>query len=328
MSAAQANRAAEWAARAERSNLLALRLMAWIALRLGRRVARGLLHPITLYFLCFAPAPRRHSARFLARALGRPPSWPERYRHLHHFASVVLDRVYFVRGHTELFDIAIEGQGLLDAALAEGRGAVLLGAHVGSFEALHAISGWRPGTGVAMAMFPDNARKIQGVLQALAPDFKLHIIAIGRSGSSLAIRDWLDQGGLVGLLGDRFLASEGAAAGCTTLPFLGTPAHFSDGPLRLAQLLRRQVIFMSGLYCGGNRYQLRFQALADFRSPAVPGPPAEPGAREARVQQALQAYVSRLEALARERPDNWFNFYDYWCEEVEPTATATATLHG
>ncbi len=303
--------AAKWAARDERSNMPALRAMAWIAVTLGRPVARLLLHPITLYYLLFAPVPRRHSARFLGRALGRQARWRDVYRHIHAFASTVLDRVYFVRGRMDVFDIRIHRADLVDASLAEGRGAFLLGAHVGSFEALHAIGDSRPGLRVAMVMYPDNARKIHGVLQTLAPGFRLGIIAIGRSGSTLAIRDWLDAGGLVGLLGDRFLAGDARQGGTVTLPFLGQPARFTDGPLRLALLLRQRVVFMVGLYRGGRRYEVRFMPLADFRDPIT-----DAAERERRVQDALRAYVAQLEALAREVPFNWFNFFDYWCEDA------------
>ncbi|MDE2079755.1 MAG: acyl-CoA synthetase [Burkholderiales bacterium] len=310
--------AAEWAARGERSNLLALRLMAWIATTLGRPLARGLLHPIALYFLGTASAPRRHSRRFLARALGRPARWHEVYRHFHAFAATVLDRVYFVRGRMQAFDIRIHGVEHVDATLAEGRGAFLLGAHIGSFEALHAIGETRPGLRVKMVMYPDNARKIHRVLQALAPAFQLGIIGIGRSGSTLEIRDELDRGGLVGLLGDRFLAGDAREArhgGSALLPFLGAPARFTDGPFRLALLLRRRVIFMVALYHGGRRYEVRFLPLADFRTP-----PAEPAGREQALREALQAYVAQLEALAREAPLNWFNFFDYWGDDARREA--------
>lgn len=312
MSTTAPNAAApDWAAAGERSNRVALRFMAWVAVTLGRGAARLLLHPITLYFLCFAPAARRHSARYLARALGRVPSWRERYRHFHDFAAVTLDRLYFVRGQMGRFDLTIDGSARVDEALAEGRGAFLLGAHLGSFEALHAVGESRPNLRVAMVMYPDNARMIHGVLQAVAPDFQLGIIAVGRSGSTLEIRDWLDGGGLAGLLGDRVLAD--SQSRIVERPFLGRPARFSDGPLRLAMLLRRRVIFMVALYRGDRRYEVRFEPLADFRERI-----AEPAAREAAIQAALADYVARLEALCRELPTNWFNFYDFWREDPQP----------
>ncbi len=299
--------ARDWTTTRERSSLWVLRLMAWIATTLGRRVARVLLHPIALYFVLFASGPRRQSARYLQRVLGRPARLADVYRHVHTFAATVLDRVYFVRAQLDRFDIRQHGAELLDAALLEGRGAVLLGAHVGSFEALHASGQGRPNLRVAMVMYPHNARKIHGVLQALAPQAALRVITIGHSGSTLAIRDWLDGGGTVGLLGDRFLRGDPGRSGVAMLPFLGELAPFSDGPLRLAMLLRRKVLFMSATYHGGNRYEVRFEPLADFTTA-----PVSAAEREAAVQAALRDYVVRLEGLCRALPFNWFNFHDFW----------------
>jgi predicted LPLAT superfamily acyltransferase len=299
-----------WTDARERSNRFALWLIAWIAVHLGRGIARLVLHPITLYFVLFAPRARRHSKRYLARVLGRRPTIVDGYRHVHAFASVALDRIWFVKSRMDVFDLRIRGDRLVDDTLAEGRGAFLLGAHLGSFEALHAVGASRPGLRVAMVMYPDNARMIHRVLQALAPDFTLGIIPIGQRGSTLQIRDWLDNGGLVGLLGDRFLPAEAARGAPALLPFLGVPAPFVDGPLRLALLLKRRVIFMVGLYRGGNRYDIRFETLADFSTP-----PEDPAERERALRDALAAYVQRLEALAREAPYNWFNFHDFWHED-------------
>ncbi len=324
-----AKQAAEWAARREQGSRWALQFMAWVAVTLGRPVARLLLHPIALYYVLFAPAARRHSRRYLKRVLGRDANWRDGYRHVHSFASTVLDRIYFVRGQMQHFDVRTVGGPAVDASMADGRGAFLLGAHIGSFEALHAIGDTRPGLQVSMVMYADNARMIHNVLQALAPDFKLGIIAIGRPGSTLAIRDALNAGGVVGILGDRSVSADGgslnaqastaakaakagnSAGGMLSIPFLGLPATFSDGPLRLALVLKRRVFFMVGLYRGGNIYEVRIEPLADFTHP-----PASPQDREALMHSALRAYVAKLEALVHEAPYNWFNFYDFWREET------------
>jgi len=62
---------------------------------------------------------------------------------------------------------------------------------------------------------------------------------------------------------------------------------------------------MAGLYLGGNRYELRFEQLADFSD-------VERGERDAAIAQAMQAYADRLSELCRRAPYNWFNFYDFW----------------
>ena len=299
-----------WEHRRERGSLLALRFMAWVAVTLGRPVARLLLYPITLYFLLLAAPARRNSARYLRRVLGRPPTWRERFGHFHCFASTVLDRVYFVREQTDNFEINLRGDAASEDTLARGRGGFMLGAHLGSFECLHSIGKSFPGVRVTMVMYPDNARKFHGILKALAPRFELDVIGIGHAGSTLAIRDAIEAGRLVGLLGDRYLSADAARSPGVEIAFLGQPALFSEGPLRLAMLLRQRVIFMVGLYLGGARYDVRIEALVDFRDP-----PADRGAREQLIRQALHEYVRRLESLCREAPNNWFNFHDFWRED-------------
>lgn len=304
--------AEDWSTAPERSNALALKVMSWIALAGGRRAARCVLHPITAYFVLSSPALRRHLRRYLARALDRPVRWTDLYRHCHAFAATVLDRVYLLRGRYDLFDISVQGGEALCPAGVGAGGAFLVGAHMGSFEALRA-AGERAGAApIAMLMYPDNARKINQALAAIAPQAQPHIIPLGRMDAMLELRDWLDGGGLAGMLADRTLPGEGARHGSSSLavPFLGREALFNDGPFRLAALLRRKVFFMVGLYHGGARYEVRFFELADFTERC-----REPAEREARLAAAVRRYADTLAALCREAPYNWFNFHDFWGED-------------
>ncbi|MDA7418206.1 acyl-CoA synthetase [Xenophilus arseniciresistens] len=321
-------RQAAWADAPERSNLLALRFIVGMALWLGRPLTRLLLHPITLYFLLFSPKPRRNIRRYLQRAIGPQAGWGDGYRLLHAFASTVLDRVFFLRGRLALFDVGVRGEAHIVGQLAQGRGAFLVGAHMGSFEALSACRQLHRADAagaahvdqpmdlrLAMLMYPDNARRINAVLDAISmPACKPHLIALGRPAAMLELRDWLDAGRMAGMLADRSLAPAEAGAsargGTVMLPFLGRPAPFSDGPFRLAAMLRRPMVFMAGIYHGGARYELLFEPLADFSAL-----PRDAAAREEAIQEALRAYVQRLESLCRAHPHNWFNFHDFWLED-------------
>ena len=83
---------ARWTRKRSRGSLALMRLMVWIALRLGRWPAWLILHGITGYFLLFSLEGRRASRSYLARVLERPPRLTDVYRHYHTFAITLLDR--------------------------------------------------------------------------------------------------------------------------------------------------------------------------------------------------------------------------------------------
>jgi predicted LPLAT superfamily acyltransferase len=295
------NSTPEWMRQRERSNLGILRFMVWISLTLGRPVGRVVLRGIALYFLLFSPQARRHSRAYLARALGRPATWRDGYRLVLSFASTVHDRVYLLNDCFDLFDIEFVGNDAVRAALQRQPGALLVGAHLGSFEVLRAMAHSHAHAPVAMMMYEDNARKINTILSAINPQAQQDVVALGHPDSMLKARDRLDAGHLVGLLADRSLANDSTAE-CM---FLGAPARFPVGPWRMAAMLRRPVFFMAGLYLGGNRYRLHFELLADFST-------VERGQRDDAIAQAMQRYAERLGEHCRQTPYNWFNFFDFW----------------
>ncbi|QTD43688.1 acyl-CoA synthetase [Ottowia testudinis] len=300
MTRAQQAHRAEWATRPERSSMLVLRLMVWLSLKLGRRLSRLILYPIAAYFVVFAPSAKRASKAFLGRALGRTARVKDGFRHVLTFASVVHDRVYWLRGRNDLFDITVSGEHHIAALRQQGRGIVFAGGHFGSFEALRVI-GERHGVDAKMLMFPDNARKVTAALTAINPALADSVIALGRPESVLRVRDHLESGGSVGILADRMLEGDK----CREVAFLGQPAPFPIGPWRLASMLGAPVVFMAGCYLGGNRYHLVFEPVVDFAQ-------VSPQQRTAAIDAAQQRFAALLEARCHEAPWNWFNFYDFW----------------
>jgi predicted LPLAT superfamily acyltransferase len=311
MSPAGIDHQAEWVKRPERSNRLMLRVMRWISLKLGRSLSRWVLAGISLYFLLFSPRARAASRGYLQRALGRVPHLSEQFRHFHSFASCIHDRVYLLNGRFDLFDIQVHGREVFDAAYASGQGLFLMGAHMGSFELVRAVGRQQPGLRVAMVMYEENARQINAALAVISPTAVQDIIPLGQIDSMLQVQARLDEGVVLGVLADRALD----AGPTLTLPFLGQPAAFPLGSMRLAAMLKRPVVFMSGLYLGGNRYAIHFEALADFTH-------IERAGRDAAVRQAVTGYAACLERHCRATPFNWFNFFDFWQPPTDGGGTA------
>ena len=296
---AQAN-APGWLRQEERSNLPILRLMVWLSLALGRPVSRAVVAGIAAYFMLFGPRARRASRAYLRRALPGA-SWRHVFRHFFAFASTIHDRIYLLNQRFDLFDIEVTGAQALHAALARQPGALLIGAHLGSFEVLRSAGRSLAGLRVAMLMYEENARKINATLAAINPAASQDIIALGRMQSMLEARDRLDQGYLVGMLADRGLGGD-ATRECD---FLGQPAPFPVGPWRMAAMLRRPVFLMVGLYLGGKRYRIHFEPLADFSA-------LERADRDPAIAAAMARYAARLTHYCRLAPYNWFNFFDFW----------------
>ena len=308
-SSAAPSASAEWKQRPERSSMLMLRVMTWISLRLGRGAGRVVLYGIAAYFLAFAPTARRMSRRYLQRVFKLPSpaavGWRQLFKHFLSFASVIHDRVYLVNDRFELFDIRIHNKQLIDDSVASGEGVFLIGAHMGSFEVLRSIGRQQPGLRVAMAMYEENARKINAALNAINPNAQQDIIALGHIDSMIHVHDLLAQGTVVGMLGDRSLGNDDTH----TVDFLGDPAELPLGPFRMAAILKRPILFMAGLYRGGNRYDIHFETLADFSALA-------PRGRTLAVQAAMTRYAALMAQYCYSAPYNWFNFFDFWQARV------------
>ena len=301
---------ADWVRHRERGSIVLLRLMAFVSLRLGRTLSRIPLYGIAIYFFLFAPTARRHSRRYLRLALGRRPGAGDRFRQILSFATTIHDRVYLINAQFELFNITIEGESLMHAQSKSGRGALLMGAHMGGFEVMHSLGRHQRGLRVAMAMYEHNARKINATLAAINPRMVADIIALGHIDAMLNIAERLDGGAFIGMLGDRTLGDEPVKE----VTLLGERAYLPIGPMRAAAILRCPVFFMAGLYRGKNVYHVVFERIADFS--ATPA-----GSRQAAVATAIDRYAAMLDKYCRSDPYNWFNFHDFWREPPQAATT-------
>ena len=292
---------ANWLEQRERGTLTALRLISWLTVTLGYRLGRALLYPICLYFVLFSPGARSASRAFLSRVQGRAASLGEVFRHFHVFASTLLDRVEILAGQGAGIEVQVHGTEVLESLMAANRGCLLLGSHFGSFEILRVIGESRRHIRVNLVMHEDNAPTMSQWLRARSPELAERIIAPGQPDTLLKVRERVQRGDLVAMLGDRVFAGERTV----TCEFLGADARFPAGPLLAAAILEIPAVTFFCVYRGPRRYEAYFELLAETI-------PAEREGREAAVADCVRRFASRLEAQVRSAPENWFNFYDFW----------------
>jgi predicted LPLAT superfamily acyltransferase len=297
----KASEADRWTTLPERGTPASLRTIAWIAVHIGRWAARLLLYPITLYFVITGRAARRISYEYLKRVRGGSAQWWDVFRHFHCFAATILDRVYLVRGEFEHFGLTVHGKEILQRHIESGKGSILLGSHLGSFEVLRALGVMERSFPLKVLMDTVHNQNITRFFDALNPQIAGTVIAPDRPDTLIKVKESLDGGYFVGMLGDRVSGGDKT----TRCQFLNAPATFPAGPVLLAAMMRCPVILLFGLYRGGNRYEIYFEHFADEII-------LDRDRRAENIQLWTQRYAERLEHYARLAPYNWFNFYPFW----------------
>jgi predicted LPLAT superfamily acyltransferase len=305
----------KWLERPEAGSVFGYRLIGTFARLCGRTAARLVLFPITAFFLIRRGPERRASRDYLQRALGRKPSLKDVAKQFYYFASVILDRLFLLSESFKRFDVQVHGLDALRAQWAKKQGVLVFGSHLGSFDALRVLSQYRKDVKVRVVLDTEHNAAITSFLNAFNPELARSIINARQDGAvtALAIKEALDEGALVTLLIDR--ARPGNQV--SNVNFLGESAPFPTGPWQIAAALKVPVVLCFGLYCGGNRYELNFEAFADTVR-------VERAAREASLNAIIQRYADRLAHYTRRAPYNWFNFYDFWHLNSTPPDAGSA----
>ena len=292
-----------WRDRPEAGSTTVIRASRHLVLFFGRTLSRAFLVLVSAYFVLRRGPERRASRAYLTRVLKRPASLIDVARHFFVFATTTLDRVYLLTERFRRYSITVTGPDELHGALEHGKGVLLFGSHLGSFDSLRVLSLDRPDVAVRIVLDVEQNPAISDTLNALHPGLANTIINARMAGPALAlaIREALDRNSIVALLVDR------ARPGNAVLPvdFLGSTAPFPQAPWLLAAALKTPVFLSFGLFRGGNRYDLHFERFAESVR-------IDRNARTAALSQVVQRFADRLSHYARLAPFNWFNFYDFW----------------
>jgi len=294
-----------WQNNQERGSVFAMRLITWIALIIGRPIARLLLFPICFYFYIFIPGARRASNKFLTRVFHRPARMSEVFRHFYWFASTILDKVFMFKGDCRKFELNKYGVSVLRDVAARN-GCLFMGSHLGSFDIVR-ISGTRRWNMIFnIMMYEDNAKKMRKATASLYKNIHVKVLPIGGIDSLIRAKECVDRGEMLAILADRTLSGDKTVE----VDFMGDKIQLPAGPFLTAAALKTPVILFFPLYMGGNRYEVHFELFSELIT-------LSRGNRDKDLQQWVQRYANRLEHYCRYAPYNWFNYFDYWQNDLQ-----------
>ena len=306
-----------WTGIGERGSLRALFLIQWIYRRLGRWAVMALLTPIVAYFFVTGGPARRASRDYLETlwstrrgrvALGRRPSSRHVYRHLYEFAENIADSMTVWSGDGDRIRIDESGSEHLLELVRQGRGGILLSAHLGSSDMLRVLS---KQTGIVLNVlsFTRHAARINAFFDQLQPGLRMRLIHFepGSISVALEIKAAIERGEFVGILGDRVWESERGRS--VQVPFLGRNAHFPLGPFLLQAALGCPMLLSTCVRTSHGRYAASTQPFAS----AGLVPRCE---RAKYAEELARRYATALERECLAAPYQWFNFFEFWRDEV------------
>ncbi len=159
--------APRWHELPEKGSALGIRAVVGLLLLLGRRGAGWLVRLLAAWYVLLYPEVRRASRAYLRRA-GAGAGLLDVVRHVFTFARVSADRVFLVRGQLGPFRVERHGGEQLGELHRQGRGVLLLLAHLGSWEVLrvHSREARLP---VSVLAYYENSRGVTDALRALDP---------------------------------------------------------------------------------------------------------------------------------------------------------------
>jgi len=207
-----------------------------------------------------------------------------------------------------LFDYAPEHVQLFRDLLAKGKGIILVSGHYGNWE-LGSVVMRRvfhlPLTIVAMAEASDTINRIRrDIRDRLGAD----TIEVRKSlETPLQIRRQLADNRIVALLMDRHVGRDRVA-----VTFLGRQAWFLRTPAMMA------------LLSGAPLVPSFIERTGDGRFNVSPGRPIfvrQDISRDAAIQAAAQDFAAQLETRIRRQPEYWYQFYRYWDDQRDATAS-------
>ncbi|MEX3955108.1 glycosyltransferase [Trinickia sp. EG282A] len=302
---------ARWWRIAERGSLVGMQLLALSCRLFGTRATGLWLHPIVAYFLLTGRAARAESRRYFARLreaspdAGTPrPGWLSAYRQMLAFAQAGLDKLAAWSGRIGSAAVAFDDSAPFEALVASGRGALVIGAHLGNLEMTRALAVRGAHAKVTAVVYTEHARRFTSVLAGAHRDFSLRLLEVDDFGPATAMlmQARIDAGELLVIVGDRVPAHE--AGRTVDAPFLGAIAPFAQGPYVLAHALGCPVYLFFCLK-EGRRHRLYFEPFAE----RIQLPRRD---RAEHLAAYARRYAERLEHYCRKAPFQWFNFFDFW----------------
>jgi len=211
--------------------------------------------------------------------------------------------------HPRPLDLTISNRELVEGALAEGRGLVVLTGHFGSWEVGARVL-TDLGRPVNLVTAHETNPTVHQFLHTMRTRHGFNVLYSDRSlFAGLPALRALRRNEIVAMQIDPW----GPSRGSHEVDFCGRPTRFQLGPFAMARVSRAPIVPVFAIRKGIRCYELRVAARFDPRTPAD-------------ATAALTATVKLYEQLVRERPSQWLMFEPVWGDAEAVSVDGAAPL--
>lgn len=273
----------------------------------GMKGAYLFLYVVVLWFFLFDRKSNRYTRLYFREILkyDRWKTFRYVYKTYYAFGQCFLDKVAILSRMYTDFDVNFDGHDLLMKMANEKTGGMLISAHIGNWEiAGHFLK--KTNTPVNVIMYDVEKSHVKEVLKDSMENRSFNMINIQEDYSHLLeIKRAIDAKEFLCAHGDRI--TEEHINRAVKADFLGRQVYIPRGPFELAKRFKIPYVFV---------YAIK-ESAKDYHFYAIEGRPESTG----NVEMMVEDYLTAMENILKDHPEQWFNFYDYWNFDGELSAT-------
>ncbi|WP_108868863.1 lipid A biosynthesis acyltransferase [Aquimarina aquimarini] len=286
----------EWKGKS-RGSVLGYKIFVFLIKKIGLSAAYLILYFVAIYFCVFSLSSSKSIHYYLHKRLGhgKYKSILKIFRSYYVFGQTIIDKVAISSGLRDKFTYTFDGVELINEALRQKKGGILISAHLGNFEiAEHFFGELEENASISILTTNTEHTAIKDYLESVMQKSAINYIYINEDLSHIfEINAALARNEIVCITGDRYL--EGSKY--LTQDLLGQEARFPSGPFLLASRLKVPILFVYVMKETNTHYHL-------YARKAI--------AKQRDAKGLLKEYTESVQWILDKYPLQWFNYFDFW----------------
>lgn len=292
----------EWEG-ASKGSLLGYKIFAFSIRRIGLRFSYFMLIFVASYYFLFSwKSSKSIYAYFRKRHhFSKFKAFFAIYRSYFVFGQTLIDRVMISSGNKNRFTYEFDGIENLMKVIEDGKGALLISAHIGNFEVSEYFYEDIGAEMITNIVTTDRERQsIKHYLEQLSIESQLKYILIEEDMSHIfEFNRALSNNEIICITGDRYV--DGSKY--MEAEFLGDIARFPAGPFQLGAKLKVPVLFVYVMKDSPSHYHL-YARIAELSERPKP-------------EEVLEKFIESITKQVKRYPYQWFNYFDFWKKEEQ-----------